>query len=216
MINFESLPTQSSTQTKLEYFTELSQYTYDHYGEHLGPINQVFTSSVYTIYNWKQYSTGEHSNIGKKIEQVIVNYCLSHSIFSERGHDDILIDTKQVEVKSSQNNTINLHLQTSFCPNIPDKFYCFVTNTSLPDIELRIVSSEILYYLSLGHTITQELLEGGDSLTLNTQLKEGLGLIDFYPLLVNLIKTGNNLDVTKSFKIGDKVRIRFITQIEIT
>jgi hypothetical protein len=215
MVVFESLPTQSLKQTRLEYYNELSKYTYDNHQESLGLISTVFPTYLYVIPNWKQYSTGTHSNIGKEIEQVLVNYSLSKDIFSERGHDDIVIGDKQIEIKSSKDNVLQSHLQTSFCTNTPNKFYCFVTNTSLPDLTLRVISSEILYYLSLGKTITDELASTGNSSTLEAQLKEGLSLMDFYPLLDNLMKTGHNLKSTKSFKIGDKVRIRFITQIEL-
>jgi hypothetical protein len=214
MVTFDSIPTQSLNQTRVEYFNELAQFTYDN-NKDLDPINIVFSTPIYVIPNWKQHSTGTHSNIGKEIEQVLVNYSLSKGVFAERGHDDILIGDKQIEIKSSRDNTIQSHLQTSFASNVSNKFYCFVTNTSSPDLTLRMVSSEVLYYLSLGDTITRELSATGDSPTLENQLKEGLSLMDFYPLLDNLMKTGHNLKSTKSFKIGDKVRIRFITQIEL-
>jgi len=215
MVVLESLPTQSLKQTRLEYYNELSKYTYDNYQESLSPINTVFPTYLYTIPNWKQYSTGTHSNIGKEIEQVLVNYSLSKDVFSERGHDDIIIGDKQIEIKSSRDNTIQSHLQTSFCTNTPNKFYCFVTNTSFPDLTLRIISSEILYYLSLGDIITHELDTTGVSFTLETQLKEGLNSMDFYPLLDSLIRTGHYEKATNSFKIGNKIRVRFITQIEL-
>lgn len=215
MVTFDSIPTQSLDQTRVEYFNELARFTYNVNSDNLNPINTVFTTPIYTIPNWKQYSTGTHSNIGKEIEQVLVNYSLSKGVSSEGGHDDILIGDKQIEIKSSRDNTIQSQLQTSFTSNVSNKFYCFVTNTSSPDLTLRVISSEILYYLSLGKTITDELAATGNSSTLEAQLKEGLSLMDFYPLLDNLMKTGHNLKSTKSFKIGDKVRIRFITQIEL-
>jgi hypothetical protein len=214
-MNFGLIPTQSSDQSRLEYYNALAEFTYEYYGDQIASIKTVFPTPVSTIHNWEQYSTGKHSNVGKQIENVITNYCKHKEVFSAGGHDDIIIDMFQVEIKSSKKNIIQSQLQSSFPENNPNKLYCFVTNTSLHDIEVRMISSEILYYLSLGDTISQELAETGNSATLEAQLKEGLSLMDFYPLLDNLIKTGHNLKSTKSFKIGNKIRVRFITQIEL-
>lgn len=214
-MNFSLIPSQSSDQTRLEYFNELANFTYEYYGDQLAPIKTVFPTPVTTIHNWEQYSTGKHSNIGKQIETVLTNYCQHKEVFSAGGWDDIIIDMFQVEIKSSRKNEIQSQLQSSFLENNPNKLYCFVTNTSLQDIEVRMISSEILYYLSLGDTISQELAETGTSTTLEQQLRSGLDLIDFYPILDNLIRTGYNLKSTKSFKVGNKIRVRFITQIEL-
>lgn len=202
---------------KIEMFDLLSEFTYDFYSENLGDIKTVFPYPITTIEKWKNYVRIKESNIGKEIEQCIENYAkkqgLDSSLIRGKGKD-VFINGKELEVKSSEKEIINTKLQTSFYQNNPNKFYCFVTNTKHENIQIRIVSSQLLYEISLGNKIISEIKETKNSTTLTSQIEKGLNQLNFVEIIKTALLTGESSDVSKSFEIGNGVKIRFLIFIE--
>jgi len=202
---------------RTELYDTLSGYTLKKYHNELEELNDIFTSNVITIKDWRQFVTQDESNNGKKVEIAILNYLKSHNIHAEstRGQGlDITIGNKIIDVKSSEKNTINTQLQTSFYTDNPKKFYIFVTNTKKKDIKLRIVSSQILRQINLGHDIFNELNTYQYSSTLNKEIEKGLKTLDFKHFITTSITQGKSADTTKSFKVGNDTRVRFVIYIE--
>lgn len=203
--------------TKTQLFDLLANYTYEYYQENLGDIKEVFPSPISKIENWKDYVDKKESNIGKEVEQAFVKYSEENGVdaSSIRGKGtDVNIGGKLIEIKSREGNNINTQLQTSFYKNDPNKFYAFVTNTSLSDINVRIVSSQLLYKLSLGDDVADEINVKGTSEKLKEQIKKGLESLDFPHFIETSIVTGESANMGKSFKIGNNVRVRFVIYIE--
>ena len=129
-----------------------------------------------------------------------------------------MIDGKIVEVKSMQDDKINTQLQTSFYVNDPNKFYIFVSKTSSPNIDLRVVSSQLLYKAALGDEIADEIeaKKGGGSDILSQQLEDGLKTLDVKKFIMSSLLTGKTSEGSKSFFIGkdDNIRVRFVIYIE--
>jgi len=203
--------------TKVKLFDLLAEFTYKYYYNELGDIKKIFPYSTSNIAYWEDYVIKKESNIGKEIEQVIVNYAKEDNIeiIPIRGKGiDLMIGDKELEVKSSSRNRINTQLQTSFYKNNPNKFYAFVTNTSLETITIRIVSSQLLYQLSLGEDIIIELDKSGNSNILTDQINKGLNKLDFTHFIQTSLIKGESAPESKSFNIGKNIKIRFSIYIE--
>ena len=209
---------------KLQTFTELSKLTYEQYKSNLGKITDIFPDTVNTIENWKSYVDKDLSNRGVLIENSIKNYIIAQDkgievkeIPKGKG-EDLMIDGKIVEVKSMQDDKINTQLQTSFYVNDPNKFYMFVSKTSSPNIDLRVVSSQLLYKAALGDEIADEIeaKKGGGSDILSQQLEDGLKTLDVKKFIMSSLLTGKTSEGSKSFFIGkdDNIRVRFVIYIE--
>ena len=201
--------------TKIKSFTELAKLTYEQYD--LGNIKTVFPTLVNIIPDYSKYATGSFSNKGKEIENVLMNYSIAQGVESKsvsgKGQD-ISIGDKIIEVKSERGNTINTQLQTSFYTNNPNKFYAFVSNTAKDNIDVRIVASELLYNLSLGKEVTDEIKKTGTSDIIIKQIEDGLMTLDFKKMIISSILTGKTTEDTKSFFIGNEIRCRFVIYIE--
>lgn len=203
--------------TKTQLFDLLADYTYKSYSDELGEIKEVFPNPLNTIEDWEKYIEKKESNNGKEVEQVIINYSKEQGVHSSsiRGKGvDILIGEKEIEIKSSGNSKIVTLLQTSFYKNDANKFYAFVSNTLTKNITVRIISSQLLYRLSLGDDIVDELSTKGTSDKLIKQIKDGLNTLDFLHFIQTSITTGKSADMGKSFIIGKNIRIRFKIYIE--
>jgi hypothetical protein len=203
--------------TKLESFTELAKLTYEQYD--LGDVKTVFPNPINTIKNWKQYIDKNLSNTGRIIENALKNYSISLKIDSKEisgKGEDISIGNKIIEIKSSQGNRINTQLQTSFYSKDLNKFYAFVLNTSLDDIQILIVASDLLYKISLGDEIIDEIESKGESDVLINQIEKGLQTLDLKKFIMTSLLTGKTSEGSKSFYIGkdNKIRCRFVIYIE--
>ncbi len=203
--------------TKIKLFDLLAEYTYKYYESELGDIKKVFPNPVSKLENWRDYVERKESNVGKEVEQAIETYAQDQGVeaSSIRGKGtDVNIGGKEVEIKSSQRNTVTTMLQTSFYKNNPNKFYLFASNTTSSNLDIRIVSSQLLYRLSLGDDIADELATDKQSQKLLDQINKGLETLDFPHLIQTSLSTGESLDVKKSFVVGKNVRIRFLINIE--
>ena len=118
---------------------------------------------------------------------------------------------KIVEIKSSKGNTINTQLQTTFYS--PGKFYAFVSNTSSKDIQVRIIYGDLLRNLSFGQEISQstDVEEIGNKL--EQQIKDGLTKLDFASMIKTSLIQGPT-DRETSFKIGNRLKVRFVIYFE--
>jgi hypothetical protein len=208
--------------SKLQTFSDLATLTYSQYRTNLGKIAELFPNTVNTIKDWRKYVDKDLSNRGVMIENCIKNYSIKNNVeakgITKGKGEDLLIDGKVVEVKSMKDNKINTQLQTSFYTNDPNKFYFFVSNTSSPDIDIRVVSSQLLYKAALGDEIVDEIeskkRQGSD--ILSQQLDDGLKTLNIKNFIMSSLLTGKTSSETKSFFIGkDKnIRIRFVIYIE--
>jgi hypothetical protein len=208
------------TLTKIQVFDKLAKYTQKYFSSEMGELRTVFPEVVNTIIDWRREELvpERESNIGKEVETCIINY--SNKIKKVKASDvankgrgqDAVIGDKIVEIKSSKGNTINTQLQTTWYS--PTKFYAFVTNTSSNDIEVRIVYGEILIKLSLGQELasTGNLDEMGDKLEL--QIKDGLSKLDFANMIKTSLITKEPVDRETSFKIGNRLKVRFVIYFE--
>lgn len=208
--------------SKLQTFSDLAALTYSQYKTNLGEIAQLFPNTVNTIKDWRKYVDKDLSNRGVVIENCIKNYSIENGVEAKeipKGKgEDLLIDGKIVEVKSMQDNKINTQLQTSFYVNDPNKFYIFVSNTSSPDIDIRVVSSQLLYKAALGDEIVDEIesKKGQGSDILSQQLDDGLKTLDIKNFIMSSLLTGKTSKESKSFTIGkdNNVRVRFVIYLE--
>lgn len=206
--------------TKLQTFTDLASLTYAQYD--LGDIKKVFPNPINTIHGWREYVDKNLSNKGREVENCIKNYSITKGVESKeipRGKgEDVIIGGKTTEIKSTQGNKINTQLQTSFYTNNPDKFYIFVINTTSDDIDVRIISSQLLYRAALGDEIVDEIeaKKGQGSDILSQQLDDGLKTLNIKNFIISSLLTGKTSEESKSFFIGkdNNVRIRFVIYIE--
>jgi hypothetical protein len=204
--------------SKIQTFTDLAALTYQQYD--LGDIKKVFPNPVNTIKDWRQYVEKSLSNKGREVENCIKNYAISQNVESKeiskgRG-EDVIIGGKTTEIKSMQDNKINTQLQTSFYTNDPDKFYIFVSNTSQKDIDVRVVSSQLLFRAILGNDVVDEIEKTGESKVLLDQVIKGIETLDLKKFIMTSLLTGKTSEGSKSFFIGkdDKIRVRFVIYIE--
>jgi len=208
------------TLTKIQVFDKLAEYTQKYFSSEMGELMTVFPEVVNTINNWRREELvpERESNIGKEVETCLINYSskvkgVTSSDIADKGRgQDAIIGGKIVEIKSSKGNTINTQLQTTWYS--PTKFYAFVTNTSSDSIEVRIVYGKILIELSLGQELasTGNLDEMGDKLEL--QIKDGLTKLDFANMIKTSLVTKDPVDRETSFKIGNRLKVRFVIYFE--
>jgi hypothetical protein len=206
--------------TKVQVFDKLAEYTQKYFSSEMGELMTVFPEIVNTINNWRREELvpERESNIGKEVETCLINYSnkvkgVEASDIANKGRgQDAIIGGKIVEIKSSKGNTINTQLQTTWYS--PTKFYAFVTNTSSDSIEVRIVYGKILIELSLGQELanTSNLDEMGDKLEL--QIKDGLTKLDFANMIKTSLVTKDPVDRETSFKIGNRLKVRFVIYFE--
>jgi hypothetical protein len=198
-------------------FKRFAKYTLDNYASELGKLKELFPPGT-QIKDWKplaeQYATAnnvKYKNVGEEVEGALAQYAKNNGVGAEvisgKG-EDVKIDDKIIEVKSSSTSKIQANLQTTAFKSDKNKFYAFVTNTSSDTITVNIVSSHLLYKLSLGKEFTDEL-ETGASEKLKTAVKKGINEIDIENLIYNTLATGREDSAVKSFKIGKGLRVRF-------
>jgi hypothetical protein len=211
--------------TKVKLFDRLAEYTYQYYSNEMGELKTVFPDTVNTISgktsegSWRDYTNERESNIGKEVETCIINYSnevkkVKATDVADKGRgQDAVIGGKTVEIKSSKGNTINTQLQTTWYS--PTKFYAFVTNTSSKNIEVRVIYGDILIKLSLGKEIANSanLEEIGDKL--EKQIEDGLAKLPFASMIkASLISTEPVVKESTSFKIGNRLKVRFVIYFE--
>jgi hypothetical protein len=207
--------------TKLEVFDKLASYTLQYYPSEMGELKTVFPDVVNTIADWRREELipERESNIGKEVETCIINYSnkvknVNASDIADKGRgQDAIVGGKVVEIKSSKDNKINTLLQTTYYS--ADKFYAFATNTSNKDIQIRVVYGKLLRELSFGQEISSKtnVDEMGD--TLEQQIKTGLENLDFASMIKTSLVQGPT-DRETSFKIGNKLKVRFVIYFEPT
>jgi hypothetical protein len=210
--------------TKIEIFNKLAEYTLKYHSAEMGELKTLFPEIINTISgktpegSWKDYISERESNIGKEIEKCIINYSNEMGVkaldVANKGRgEDANIGGKTVEIKSSKDNTINTKLQTTYYS--ADKFYVFVTNTSSKDIQIRIVYGKLLRELSFGQEIATKnnIDEIGNEL--EKQIKAGLEKLDFSSMIKTSLVQGPT-DRETSFKIGNKLKVRFMVYFEPT
>lgn len=209
------------TLTKIEIFDKLADYTLKYYPSEMGELRTVFPDVVNTIADWRRQELvpERESNIGKEVETCIINYSnkvknVEASDVANKGRgQDAIIGGKVVEIKSSKDNKINTQLQTTYYS--ADKFYAFVSNTSSKDIQVRVVYGKLLRELSFGQEIATKtnVDEMGDAL--EKQIKNGLEKLDFASMIKTSLIQGPT-DRETSFKIGNKLKVRFVIYFEPT
>lgn len=202
---------------KAELFKELSNYTSKNYTQELGNLSELFPPGV-RITDWQtlseQYTqeTGiKPREVGTKVEFALIQYVKNRGIEVEsrkgRG-EDIIAAGRVIEVKSSKSNNIQANLQTTAFKADRNKFYMFVTGTDTSTIEITTISSYLLYEFSLGREFIEEL-EKGSSKKLRDTLRAGIKDLDIENLIYNTLTRGREDKITKSFKIGNGIRVRF-------
>lgn len=210
---------------KTGQFEILAKYTADHYQSELGNIYKLFPNGINIIDNYTDYVTPGEYKQGEDKEVAIVNWAEENGVPGRhipgsigKGIDIYLDENpeKPIEVKSSTSK-INTMLQTSFFKNDPEKFYIFAISQGSKSLKLLIVSSQILYRLSLGEDIFNQLNSVKESDKLIQQIESGLQSVDFASQITSAIVTGEAPEgVTKSFYIGKNIKIRFLVFIEPT
>ena len=207
--------------TKIEIFDKLADYTLKYYSSEMGELRTVFPNVINSIDDWRRQELvpERESNIGKEVETCIINYSnkvknVEASDVANKGRgQDAIIGGKIVEIKSSKDNKINTQLQTTYYA--VDKFYAFVSNTSSKDIQVRVVYGKLLRELSFGQDIASRtnVDEMGD--VLEKQIKTGLEKLDFASMIKTSLIQGPT-DRETSFKIGNKLKVRFVIYFEPT
>ena len=104
-------------------------------------------------------------------------------------------------------------MQTSYYKDDANKFYLFASNSKSLNLDIRIVSSQLLYRLNLGDDIADELSTNKQSQKLLDQINDGLATLDFPTMIQTSLATGESQETTKTFKVAKNVKIRFIISI---
>jgi len=207
--------------TKIEIFDKLADYTLKYYSSEMGELRTVFPNVINSIDDWRRQELvpERESNIGKEVETCIINYSnkvknVEASDVANKGRgQDAIIGGKIVEIKSSKDNKINTQLQTTYYA--ADKFYAFVSNTSSKDIQVRVVYGKLLRELSFGQDIASKTNVDEMSDVLEKQIKTGLEKLDFTSMIKTSLIQGPT-DRETSFKIGNKLKVRFVIYFEPT
>jgi hypothetical protein len=208
--------------TKLEQFKKLASLTYHGLGykaelKSTG-VSDVMSKPVNTIKNWRSYLEGEERTQGEAVETAITNYINASGGKATHVNTtglDLMIGSAKIEVKSNAGNSINTMLQTSFYADDPQKFYFFVANTKKEDIDVYVVSSQLLYRLSLiiyalGSKTPEEM-----QTLLRNEIKSGIQSMNFEEQILSSIMTGKpSKEYKKSFSIGDNLNVRFLIYLE--
>ena len=207
---------------KTSQFEVLSKYTAEHYQNELGNIYKLFPQGINIIDNYTDYVDPSKYKTGEDKEVAIVNWAIQNDVPGEHVPGstgkgvDIILDGKPIEVKSAKDK-INTMLQTSFFKNDAEKFYIFAISQGSLSLKLLIVSSQLLYRLSLGEDIYNQLNNNEQSEKLIQQIKSGLDQVDFASQITSAIVSGEAPEgVTKSFYIGKNIKIRFLVFVEPT
>ena len=202
---------------KIALFTLLAEQTKEKYSDQLDKIKDIFEFPVTIIPEWREkYVLFPESNVGKEVEQALVNYANAKiegigKRLNEKGND-LLISDKKIEVKSCETSNINTILQSSFYENNPNKFYAFASSTKNSTLEVRIINSQLLYRNALGDEIMDSLALDKTDNKLTKAIDEGLKTLDFSEMIKSSLINGKVNKDSKSFKIG-KIRVRFILNI---
>lgn len=207
--------------TKIEIFDKLADYTLKYYSSEMGELRTVFPNVINSIDDWRRQELvpERESNIGKEVETCIINYSnkvknVDASDVANKGRgQDAIIGGKIVEIKSSKDNKINTQLQTTYYS--ADKFYAFVSNTSSKDIQVRVVYGKLLRELSFGQDIASKTNVDEMSDVLEKQIRTGLEKLDFTSMIKTSLIQGPT-DRETSFKIGNKLKVRFVIYFEPT
>ena len=207
---------------KTGQFEVLSKYTAEHYQPELGNIYKLFPQGINIIDNYTDYVEPKQYKTGEDKEVAIVKWAEQNGVRGEHVPGstgkgiDIILDGKPIEVKSAKDK-INTMLQTSFFKNDADKFYIFAISQGALSLKLLIVSSQLLYRLSLGEDIYRQLSSDSYSEKLIQQIKSGLDQVDFASQITSAIVSGEAPEsVTKSFYVGKNIKIRFLIFVEPT
>jgi len=209
---------------KLNTFKQLALLTYEQYSNTLGDAKIVFPNPETKISNWRQLinktfkSKDKISNIGREVENALVNYSIDKGVNDSSQPNmnisDIKIGNKLIEIKSSGKDIINTKLQTKFYQK--DQLYAFVINTKSNDITVFIISGELLYETSLGKDLVNSLASE-DKTEFISQIEQGLEKLNFKEIILKAFLEKKDLytpTLDKSFKIGNQIRVRFILNIE--
>ena len=176
---------------KLNTFRQLALLTYEQYSDTLGDAKTVFPNPETKISNWRQLinktfkSKDKLSNIGREVENALVNYSIDKGVNDSSQPNmnisDIKIGNKLIEIKSSGKDTINTKLQTKFYQR--DQLYAFVINTKSDDITVFIISGGLLYETSLGKDLVNSL-DSGDKTEFISQIEQGLEKLNFKEIIL--------------------------------
>lgn len=202
---------------KKNIYQKFIDYTYNYYQSELGELANIFPKDT-KIENWKQYiGSKEQRGKGESVEAALVNYAKAKGAsdakqIGGKGHD-LAIAGKEVEVKSSTNNTPQLILQTTYFKEDPNKFYAIALNSSSDTLTVNLISSDLLRKVSLGNLIEDELEDPKTVNRLRQAVEAGLSKIDLTSMIYNTLKTGREDKALKSFDLGNGVRVRFITTL---
>lgn len=204
--------------TKTEIFDKLAQFTLNYYKDKPGmqDLIKVFPYYVNNVSDWRQYvpENEKKDNRGKEVEVFLKNYAIAQGVENSellsggRGKD-VKIGKATVESKSDAGKTINTKLQTTYYSS--DVYYAFVNNVAGKDVEVRIVAGDLLRKLSFGEALDEKANDF--EIKLEKQIEDGLKTLDF----VNLIKTAlvqGPTERTTNFKIGNRLKVRFVMYFE--
>ncbi len=209
---------EGSSVSRKEAFDKLAKFTAKYYKDSLGALATLFPPDT-KISNWKELAAkipNRKRGKGEEVEAALAQYATENNVDSEyvggKGHD-VTIGGKTVEVKSSEKDTPQAQLQTTFFTKDLNKFYAFVTGTNGDTITVNLVASNLLYRLALGDEVAGELEKEGTSQKLLDSIKSGLSGINLETLIYNTLSTGREDAELKSFMLPGGVRVRFIVQL---
>lgn len=112
------------------------------------------------------------------------------------------------EVKTAQGGqSPNLNLQTTFYSTKPNKLYIVAFGDT--EFDVYIISSNLLYRLSLGEEIYDQIQNTNTSDILRKQIQDGLVGFNFEDQIVSAILTGDTKEFKKSFRMGNNIGVRF-------
>ena len=139
-----------------------------------------------------------NSNYGTNIEH----------IESQAAGMDGKSSNNTYEVKTAKGGqSPNLNLQTTFYSSDPNKLYIVAFGDK--EFDVYVISSNLLYRLSLGEAIYDQIQKTNTSDILRTQIQDGLVGFNFEDQIVSAILTGDTKEFKKSFRVGKNIGVRF-------
>jgi hypothetical protein len=220
------LLTNIKTQTKQQQLESFANYTAKHYPQSwitkLSGTTGIFNVTDIIENEYFGVDIKSYRNPGTAIEAVLFDYIIKNTgekidHINLPGKDGVS-DNSTFEVKSTENASFSIQLQTTFFSDDPTKYYLFVIRDgqgyNFDNFKVYVVSSQLLRKLSLGNEIYAEIKKSGTSELLKKQINDGLQTLNFDKQIASVIISGETGEYEKQFRIGNNVSVRFLIFIE--
>jgi len=181
-------------------------------------------SGMMVLKNWIEYADKFLENLGQSSTGVTAGLLVEYAIgqlAKEKGLDvaelagagatrkgiDVIIAGDDIEVKSkAKYREVDMSLQTSFPKDNPNAYYIIASGTSNPDLNLRLINSQLLRRALLGEELYDTQINAA---ALEKAVDDVLTSYNLKDLLLKSISGDDTSDIKKSYSLGNGVSINF-------